>query len=170
MNQSSPRRLPTLLASLSLVAGVAASSCATTSPHPPQQDQLAQALAAPDRHEPPQYLSNTTRELLRARMASHANEMGELVSAIMILQYPGIAERAAAIEGQVDLARPISTDATDLASALPPAFFDYQDELKARARALEEAAEAQGAFRVADAYGDLSKTCVKCHSVFRGAR
>ena len=170
MNQSSPRTFRTLLASLSLVAGVAAGSCATTPPHPPQQDQLAQAVAAPDRHEPPQYLSNTTRELLRARMASHANDMGELVSAIMILQYPRIAERAAAINAQVDLARPLSKDATDLASALPPVFFDYQDELKTRARALEEAAKAQGAFRVADAYGDLSKTCVKCHSVFRGSR
>lgn len=170
MNHSSPRKLRTVLASLSLLAGLTVTSCATTEPHAPQQDQLAQALAAPDRHDPPQYLSNTTRELLRARMASHANDMGELVSAIMILQYPRIAERAAAIEAQVDLARPVSKDATDLASALPPSFFDYQDELKTRARALEEAAKAQGAFRVADAYGDLSKTCVKCHSVFRGAR
>jgi len=170
MNKPSLRTLPAALASLSLLAGVAAASCATTEPHPPQQDQLAQALAAPDRREPPQYLSNTTRELLRARMASHANDMGELVSAIMILQYPRIAEKAAAIEAQVDLARPVTKDATDLASSLPPVFFDYQDELKARARALAEAAKAQGAFRVADAYGDLSKTCVKCHSVFRGSR
>ena len=127
-------------------------------------------LSPPDRHDPPEYLSNTTRELLRTRMASHATDMGELVQAIMILQYPRIAERAAAIAAQADLARPVSNDATDLASSLPPSFFEYQDELKARARTLEEAARAQGAFRVADAYGDLSKTCVKCHSVFRGSR
>ena len=157
------------LASLSLLAGGAVSSCATAPPpHAPQQDQLAQAVAAPDRTGPPQYLSNTARELLRARMASHANDMSQLVQAIMILQYPRIAEGAAAIDAQVDLARPLSDDATDLASSLPSSFFDYQDELKARARALEAAAKAQGAFRVADAYGDLSKTCVKCHSVFRG--
>jgi len=168
MNMSFPRKLQTTLAALTVLT---AGSCATAPPpHPPQQDQLAQALAAPDRTDPPQYLSNTTRELLRARMASHANDMGELVQAIMILQYPRIAEKAAAIDAAVDLARPVSKDATDLASALPPSFFDYQDELKLRARALEAAAKAQGAFQVADAYGDLSKTCVKCHSVFRGNR
>lgn len=168
MNKSFRRELHTVFVALSLLASVAASSCATAPPpHPPQQDQLAQAIAAPDRREPPQYLSNTTRELLRKRMASHANDMAELVQAIMILQYPRIAERAAAIDAQVDLARPLSNDATDLASSLPTSFFDYQDDLKARARSLEDAAKAQGAFRVADAYGDLSKTCVKCHSVFR---
>jgi len=155
------------------LAGVSvlmAGACASTPPHPVQQDQLANAVAAPDRATPPAYLSNAARELLRNRMASHAGDMSTLVSAIMILDYPRIAERAAAIASDANLARPLSDDATELASSIPSSFFDYQDELKVRARTLEEAARQQAAFRVADAYGQLSQTCVRCHAVYRGAR
>ena len=61
----------------------------------------------------------------------------------------------------------ISGDATELASALPATFFDLQDELRAQARTLGDAAEEQNPFHVANAYGRLSETCVRCHATYR---
>ncbi|HEY4183524.1 MAG TPA: hypothetical protein VGP07_00580 [Polyangia bacterium] len=158
-----------LILRTSLVAALAIGACASAPPQPVQQDQLAKAIAAPDRKQPPQVLSNATRELLRSRMASHTNDMADLVSAIMILEYPRIAERAAAIAADVNLARPLTNDATELNSSIPGSFFDYQDELKERARRLEATAREGSAFHVADAYGRLSETCVKCHAIYRAS-
>jgi len=154
---------------LVLAAGLLPFSCATTNP-PPQQEQLARAVSAPDRAEPPVPLSNTTLQLLRSRMASHANDMANLVSAIMILDYPRIAERAHGIASDANMARPLTDDATDLSSSIPPSFFDYQDELRGWARTLADAAEQKNAVRVGSAYGHVSETCVKCHAVYRGSR
>ena len=52
---------------------------------PPQQAQRTRAVSAPQRAEPPQYLPGTARAILQKRMASHARDMGDLVSAIMLL-------------------------------------------------------------------------------------
>lgn len=151
------------------LAGALATSCASAPPQPPQKRQLTAALSPPDRDEPPQQLSPAARDLLRSRMALHAADMSNLVSAIMILEYRPIAERAASIASDANLARPLSDDATDLASAIPESFFMYQDQLRLQARALSQAAEVQSAVRVADAYGRLSETCVRCHAVYRAA-
>jgi cytochrome c556 len=150
---------------------VAASSCATQPPPaPPQQAQLTRAVSAPQRAEPPQYLPGTARAILQKRMAFHAQDMGDLVSAIMILQYDRVRDRATAIASDANLARPLTGDATELASALPESFFVLQDQLRAQAGVLASAAGEQSAFQVADAYGRLSETCVKCHAVYRQGR
>ena len=159
----------TTLLSLVISAGLGQPSCATTKP-PVQQTQLARAVAAPDREEPPVPLSNTTRELLRSRMASHANDMNNLMSAIMILDYPRISERAGGIASDANMARPVTQDATELGSSIPASFFDYQDELRGWARNLADAADQKSAVRVGRFYGKVSETCVKCHAVYRGAR
>jgi hypothetical protein len=159
----------TTFLSLVIAGGLLPLSCATTKP-PPQQAQLARAVAAPDRAEPPVPLSNTTRQLLRSRMASHANDMANLVSAIMILDYPRISERAGGIASDANMARPLTDDATELSSSIPPSFFDYQDELRGWARNLADAADQKNAVRVGNFYGKVSETCVKCHAVYRGVR
>jgi hypothetical protein len=134
---------------------------------PPQQAQLARAVSPPRRFGPVEYLSPTAREILKTRMASHAARMNHLVSAIMILDYPEIAEGAEQIAADASLSRPITGDATELNSALPEGFFVQQDQLRAQARGLADAARAVDALAVADAYGRLSEACVRCHAVYR---
>jgi hypothetical protein len=156
------------LAALALSALAAA--CASQSANqPPQQAQLAEAIAAPDRTTPPEPLSPVARALLKDRMAAHARDMGELVSAIMLLEYDGIAARADKIAGDASLSRPTTKDATQLNASIPEKFFVRQDDLKAAARSLGDAARIRDPYKVADAYGRVSQTCVRCHADFRPA-
>jgi len=147
------------------------SACASQPPasQPPQQQQLAQAIAAPDRTTPPEPLSPAARDILKARMAHHARDMGDLVSAIMVLDYARISQKADSIASDVNLSRPLTSDATELNSALPEKFFVRQDQLRAGARALGDAARALDPYRVANEYGRLSEGCVRCHADFRPA-
>jgi hypothetical protein len=150
-----------------LVALLAASCASQSASQPPQQTQLTQAISTPDRRGPPEPLSPVARELLKARMASHARDMGELVSAIMLLDYPSISRHGDAIAADVNLSRPVTGDATELNSSLPEKFFVRQDDLKAGARALAAAARALDPYQVAAAYGKLSEACVRCHADYR---
>lgn len=133
----------------------------------PQQRQMLAAVSAPDRLAPPASLPEAALTVLRARMASHSHDMAELMSAIMVLQYPVIRDRAKAIANDVDLARPLTGDASELNAFLPDKFFAYQDELRKQAQSLSAAAEKADPFAVAEAYGRLSETCVKCHATYR---
>ncbi len=151
------------------VWALGASCAAQSASQPPQQAQLAQAIAAPDRAGPPEPLSPVARGLLKDRMAAHARDMGELVSAIMLLEYDGIAGRAEKIAADVSLSRPTTRDATELNASIPEKFFVRQDALKAAARNLADAARARDPYKVADAYGKVSETCVRCHADFRPA-
>jgi len=154
---------------LMLTAASCAGACATP-PAPPQQAQLARALSPPERRGPPAPLPAPAREILKARMANHARDMGELVSAIMVLDYPRIASQADRIAGDVSLSRPLTEDATELNSALPETFFQRQDALRTNARKLAEDARALDAFAVAADYGHISESCVQCHAEFRPSR
>jgi cytochrome c556 len=162
------------LSSIVLVAAALAGGAACASQQhrnePPQQAQLTRAVSPPARLDPPEYLPETARAILKTRMASHARDMGDLMSAIMVLDYPGIREHAQSVADDANFARPLTGDATELNSALPERFFTLQDELKARARVLVTAAEHMKALEVADAYGRLSETCVRCHAVYRNAQ
>lgn len=163
MTESRPSRAG-LGPAIALLMGV---SCAATPAQPPQQPQMERAVQAPSRLEPPETLPGPVRAILKERMKSHAAEMRELMAAIMILDYPAIRDRAAGIANDGSLARPLSGDASELNTALPEKFFTFQDELRTRAKALAEAGGRQDAFEVADAYGRLSETCVRCHAVYR---
>jgi cytochrome c556 len=103
-------------------------------------------------------------------MASHVREMGDLMTAIMVLDYPSIVEGADRIVSDASLSRPLTGDATELNSALPEKFFVHQDELRTQARALADASRALDPYRVAGAYGRLSEACVRCHAVYRQGR
>jgi hypothetical protein len=143
-------------------------SCASEEKNqPPQMAQLTRAITPPDRPEPAQPLSNQAKAILRDRMSAHAEDMSDLVSAIMLLEYSRIISRADKIASDVSLARPTSQDATELNASLPEKFFVRQDELKAAARELSEAGRSANPYRVATAYGRVSETCVRCHADFR---
>jgi len=134
---------------------------------PPQQAQLTRAVSPPKRLEPPDYLPEAARSVLRTMMASHARNMGDLMSAIVVLDYPRIREGAEAVATDASLSRPLSQEASELNALLPEDFFRQQDALRAQARLLSDAAARQSAFGVADAYGKLSEGCVRCHYVYR---
>lgn len=140
-------------------------------PQPPQQQQLAQAMSPQAKSlEPAQPLPGAARAVLKSRMANHVRDMSELVSAIMVLDYPTIVDRAKAVAGDANLARPLGGDATELNALLPDKFFEYQDDLRKNAGLLAAAAERMDALAVAEAYGHLSESCVRCHGVYRGGR
>ena len=100
-------------------------------------------------------------------MASHAQDMSQLVSAIMLLQYSEIITRADKIASDVNLSRPTSNDATELNASIPEKFFVRQDDLKAAARNLASAGRTGNPYLVAEAYGKLSENCVRCHADYR---
>jgi hypothetical protein len=144
--------------------------CASSPPQPPQERQLAQAVA-PARHlEPREPLPPAARAVLESRMDDHAREMRVLMSAIMILDYPTIHGEAVAIADNANLSRPLTGDATELNSLLPETFFVYQDQLRHDARTLAAAADQLNPFDTAASYGRLSESCVRCHAAYRGGR
>jgi cytochrome c556 len=155
------------LRGLMLVAGALPALACKQPPQPPQRAQQASAVAAPKNGQPPEPLSPMVQALLKQRMVSHGSDMNDLVSAIMILDYPRIADRADKIAGDANLSRPITGDATELNASLPEKFFIYQDRVKFEARGLSEAAGAADPSQVAEKYGRLSESCVRCHADYR---
>jgi cytochrome c556 len=158
------RDLRNLVLGAGLLSGACASQPARESP---QQAQLVRAISPPARLEAPDYLPAAARVVLRTIMASHARNMGDLMSAIMVLDYPRIHESAQAIADDASLARPLTHEASELNSMLPDDFFRNQDTLRAQARVLVESAQRQSPYAVADAFGRVSETCVRCHYVYR---
>jgi cytochrome c556 len=147
---------------------VLSSSCASPEANrPPQMAQLTQAITPPDREGPPEPLSLAARTLLQDRMSSHAQDMSQLVAAIMLLEYSDIITRADKIASDVNLSRPTSNDATELNASLPEKFFVRQDDLKSAAHVLANAGRTANPYQVAKAYGGLSETCVRCHADYR---
>jgi cytochrome c556 len=155
------------MATRSLLLVTLLSACASRPPEAAQQAQLTRAVSPPPRLEPPDYLPEAARSVLRTMMASHARNMGDLMSAIVVLDYPRIHESAEAIATDASLSRPLSHEASELNALLPEEFFRQQDGLRAQARVLVDAAARQSPYGVADAYGHLSEGCVRCHYVYR---
>jgi hypothetical protein len=153
------------------VALLAVAACATQGQdQPPQQVQLTRAIAAPGRLDPPEYLPAEARVLLRSRMNTHAQDMANLMSAVMVLRYEEIASRGQKIAEEDRFARPLTGDASELNSALPERFFAQDRQMRVWAGALATAAEKGDAFAVANAYGQLSEACVSCHAAYRGGK
>lgn len=146
-------------------------SCATSSDRdrPPQQKQLIQAVAPPVRATPPGFIPEAARSLLRTRMASHARDMSDLMSAVVNLRYVDAEALAGEIVDDVSLARPVGDDATELNNLLPAQFFILQDRAREDARAVADGAHRMKAIDLGSAYGRLSERCVACHALFRPA-
>lgn len=115
---------------------------------------------------PPAHLPQAARQLLAERMLNHGSDMSDLLWATLFLDEDSVADIAEHIIQTPRFARPTTQDATELNAALPAEFFDLQDQLVERAEALAEAAQRQAPNEMAEAYGELTKTCVKCHSVY----
>jgi hypothetical protein len=114
----------------------------------------------------PAHLPETARDLLTERMMNHGNDMSDLMWATLFLDDQSVADIADHISTTPRFARPLTRDATELNSLLPPEFFELQDQLVERATELAENARRKDADAMAASYGALMQTCVRCHSVY----
>jgi hypothetical protein len=127
---------------------------------PPKQPPDARGLKAPD------YLSDLARQLLRERMARHGRDMTRLVQAVLLLERDVAQELARSLANEPRITRPTPGATDELNSALPEQFFVRQDELRVRAKALAAAAKGATNDELAARLGELTRTCVGCHTAY----
>lgn len=114
----------------------------------------------------PDYLLPLARRVLNERMKRHGHDMPQLMLSVVLLQRDVAAEAAKRIANEPLVMRPPPGDDSLLNSALPPRFFVLQDELRQRAKALSDAADQKDDKALAVAFGQLTETCVACHSAY----
>lgn len=116
----------------------------------------------------PERIPAAARAVIRTKMREHAAQLPALLSTTVALDYDGVARVAGQIFDEPQLARPITGD--ELNGLLPPRFFVLQDALRAEARRVVAAAARKDSVELANAFGELTKTCIACHDVYlRGA-
>ena len=115
---------------------------------------------------PPEHLPSAARSVLKQRMERHGRDMGDLMWAVLLLDYDTTQKLARQVSTEPLLARPLSGDASELNALLPERFFTLQDELKTHAAALARVAPRHDPEAMAEAYGRLARTCVACHQVY----
>jgi hypothetical protein len=120
-------------------------------PHGPE-------LAAPEGIPP------AARAVIASKMRGHAQQLPALVSAVVVLDYDGVARTAGEIFDEPQLARPVTGD--ELNGLLPERFFVLQDALRTEAREVVEAAARRDSGALAGAFSALTRTCVSCHDVY----
>ncbi len=153
----------------SLACGLALAACQTTPAATPASSATASRSVRADRKLPPrQGLSLTARALLNRRMENHGFEMTNLMWATLLLDRPQAADISQSILSEPRLARPIVKDGSELNANLPEAFFVLQDQLVDAAKALRVVADnpKSSPVELADAFGRLTNTCVRCHAVY----
>lgn len=116
----------------------------------------------------PAHLPETARDLVWEKMQGHGTDTTLLLWAVLFLDYEGAAELSRGLLAEPRFSRPIAPDDSTLNALLPPAFFDLQDELAAKAKALVEVAAKRERDGVAlsKAYGELTSVCVRCHAAY----
>jgi len=112
----------------------------------------------------PERIPGPARAVIASKMRRHADQLPELVSHMVVLDYDGVARVAGAIFDEPRLARPVTGD--ELNGVLPERFFTLQDQLQAAARAAVEAAAQRDPQGTAAAAATLTRTCVDCHALY----
>jgi len=111
-------------------------------------------------------LPAAARAILVERMGNHRQDMTRLHAAVLFLEHDAARALAEQIAAEPRLARPADGAAAELNSLVPPRFFELQDELKQRALTVAAAAAKGDDAAIAQAYGALTSTCVRCHAAF----
>lgn len=124
------------------------------------------ALVSSVRGEPrhlgePAGLAPAARRVIRDRMQHHSQDMGDLVWSVLLLDYPNAARAAAAMATG---AKPLDRNAPELEHLVY--LFEQQDQLRARALTLAEAAGKRDPIAMEAAFKQVSETCVNCHLVY----
>jgi hypothetical protein len=121
----------------------------------------------PDLHlASPTQISEVVRTALHKRMERHGNDMVDLSWSVVLLKYDLVARLARHIADEAPLGRPLNEVDTHINAALPPRFFELQDQLMAATKMLESAATAGDPDRLARTYSSVAQTCVTCHALY----
>ena len=113
---------------------------------------------------PPHGIPPALRAVLAQRMQRHGEEMRDLVSSALVLDYQGAARAAGAIYDEPTIARPLAPD--ELNQLIPDRFFVLQDQARAQTRQVVRAAAEGDGTKVAEELGALTRTCVLCHTAY----
>lgn len=151
---------------ISLVLVVTPAFAGEPAPRPPK---VAKKVAPPEPRkalEAPSYLSPIARQLLKQRMQRHGGDTLALVQSVLFLDHATTQRLAAELAAEPRLTRPIAGGADDINAALPERFFVLQDELRSRALDLAAATQKPGTPDLAKRLGELTQTCVACHTTY----
>jgi hypothetical protein len=163
-------RVPRILAILlPLALGPAAFGLARTfaADAPAGKPEAKPTHRKPAQHlPPPGYLPAAARALLGERMEQHAEGITDLITSVVLLDHEAAADVARDIADGPRIARPLPGQSDALNASLPKRFFDLQDELHERARAVATAAAARDDRKLAQSFAALTQTCVACHSAY----
>ncbi len=113
---------------------------------------------------PPARIPPAARAIIASKMRRHAEQLPALLMNVVVLNREGVARVAGEIFDEPALARPLAGD--ELNGLLPPRFFELQDAMRAQARQVVAAAARPGAADLPTAFGELTRTCVACHTVY----
>jgi hypothetical protein len=148
-----------------LAVGLSSISRADDTKKPPPP--VAPIERQPARIKLPSVLSDHARDLLRPRMRWHAAELNDLVHSVVTLDYESAGTLARAIVSEESLARPfLAKDAALLNAQLPEQFFAFQERLKKACAQVAAASARRDSQAAAEALGQVTSTCVRCHAVF----
>lgn len=112
-----------------------------------------------------EFRSPLARALLKERMGQHGHEMGELVRAVVLLDWVRARALAEELSREPELAP--SREGGAGTDALLTRFEALDEDLRQRARALARAAEAQDVAQAAQRLNDLTAACMACHAAYR---
>ena len=118
----------------------------------------------------PEHVTSETQAELHARMARHGETMTNLIRSVVLLDRPTIEALAIRIADEEIIARANKAAQERRRLNLPPEFFTEQTVLSGAARALAAAAEESDDVTLAERFGDLTGTCIRCHSVYLHGR
>jgi cytochrome c556 len=158
-----------LYQTVSLAACVLTACAANKTPAPrsASQAESAPGTAAPRRELGERKgLPPAVRGALADRMGRHGEQLTFLLADVVLLDYEAAAELADDLVSEPPLGRPIPGDTDSLNALLPAAFFDYQEQLRARAIRLGQAAKAKDRAELVAAFGTVAETCVGCHAAY----
>jgi hypothetical protein len=144
--------------------GVLPLGCASAGarPGPVQDPARAEAPALPE----PAWLPMEARQLLSTRMQRHGDDLTLLLPSVVLLDHRWVEKLTESIASEPRLARAGAGDADTLNARLPARFFELQDLMRTRAKAVAEAARAKDDVRMGTAFGELTQTCVTCHALY----
>lgn len=113
----------------------------------------------------PGYLPTPARMELDDRMQTHGMDLMQLTMSVVLLEYDDAEAAAQSIVDHRAIERPKKGDVT-LNAALPMRFYDLQQQLRARALTIADAAKRRNATDMSAALSHLTETCIACHSAY----
>lgn len=107
------------------------------------------------------------RQELKTRMTEHGDDMESLMWSALMLDYDSVSAISRFLADAPRLSRPGPAAARGtLNEALPPRFFDLQDELHQAATDLLVAAQKNDDAAIAKHVGRITTTCISCHALY----